>query len=97
MPADGYRDEWPIAPGPTRSDHAAMKRIAAGPLWFLAGWFLGSVAAFAFGLGPLVAPVAGVVLAGAVVADPLHLIWRTRTERTKAIARLTAVTDDGAD
>ena len=55
------------------------------------------MAAFAFGLDPIIAPVAAVVLAGAVVADSLHVIWRSRTERTKAIARLTAVTDRGAD
>jgi hypothetical protein len=68
-----------------------MKRIAAAPLWFLLGWYVGSVVAWTVGLGPFVAPVAAVSLATFVTADPLRLIWdRHATERTRSIARLTA-------
>ena len=68
-----------------------MKRIAAAPLWFLVGWFVGSVAAWTLGLGPFVAPIAATLLAGFIVADPLDLIWdRSKAVRTTAIARLSA-------
>ena len=71
-----------------------MKRIAAAPLWFTVGWCLGSVAAWALGLGPFVAPIAAVALASLVVGDPLRLIWdRNSAERTRSIARLTASTE----
>jgi hypothetical protein len=71
-----------------------MKRIAAAPLWFLVGWYVGSVVAWAAGLGPFVAPIAAVALASFIVADPLHLIWdRSPAVRTTTIARLTASTD----
>jgi hypothetical protein len=52
-----------------------MKRIAAAPLWFLVGWYVGSATAWAFGLGPLLAPIAAVALATLVVADPSRIIW----------------------
>jgi len=52
-----------------------MKRIVAGPLWFLVGWYAGSAAAWAFGLGPFVAPIVGVALATLIVMDPRGVIW----------------------
>ena len=65
------------------SDHVAMKRIVAAPLWFTVGWFLGSVAAWMLGAGPFLAPLAALALAGLVVADPRHIIWdRSEKERT---------------
>ena len=71
-----------------------MKRFAAAPLWFLVGWYVGSVVAWTMGLGPFVAPIAAVALAIFIVADPLHLLWdRSRAVRTTAIARLAATTD----
>jgi hypothetical protein len=71
-----------------------MKRIAAAPLWFLVGWFVGSVFAWTLGLGSFVAPIVAVTLAGFVVADPLDLIWdRSRAVRTTAIARLATSAD----
>jgi hypothetical protein len=71
-----------------------MKRIAAAPLWFLVGWYVGSVVAWTLGLGPLVAPVAAVALATFVVADPRGLIWdRSSVVRTRSIARLSASSD----
>ena len=60
-----------------------MKRIVAAPLWFTFGWLLGSVAAWMLGVGPFLAPLAALVLAAFVVADPRHIIWdHSSTERT---------------
>ena len=68
-----------------------MKRIAAAPLWFLVGWFVGSVVAWTLGLGAFVAPVAAVAIAAFIVADPFRLFWdRTAATRTRSIARLNA-------
>jgi hypothetical protein len=55
-----------------------MKRIAAAPLWFLVGWFLGSVVAFSLGLGGLLAPIVATGLAAVVVIDPRQMIWVPR-------------------
>ena len=52
-----------------------MKRIAAAPLWFFVGWYVGSAVAWAFGLGAFLAPMTAVVLAGLVVVDPRGVIW----------------------
>ena len=54
---------------------AAMKRIAAAPLWFLVGWFVGSAVAWTFGLGAFLAPITALLLAGVVVGDPWGIIW----------------------
>jgi hypothetical protein len=71
-----------------------MKRIAAAPLWFLVGWYSGSVAAWSLGLGTYVAPLVAIALATLVVADPLRLIWDRPTEmRSKSLARLTPNTE----
>jgi hypothetical protein len=71
-----------------------MKRIAAAPLWFLAGWFAGSAVAWTFGLGPFVAPIAAVALAVFIVADPGRLFWdRNGDARATAITRLAARTN----
>jgi hypothetical protein len=89
-----YRDEWAIAPACKRSEYVGMKRIAAAPLWFLVGWFVGSVVSWTLGLGPILAPVAALAFATFVVADPLRLIWdRNAVVRTRSIARLNATTD----
>jgi hypothetical protein len=62
-----------------------MKRIAAAPLWFFVGWFVGSAVAWAFGLGAFLAPMTAVVLAGIVVVDPRGVIWSDRpTEKSQA-------------
>jgi hypothetical protein len=71
-----------------------MKRIAAAPLWFLVGWYAGSVAAWTLGLGPYVAPLAAMALATLIMTDPLRVIWDQRSaDRSKSLARLTANTD----
>jgi hypothetical protein len=62
----------PSLGGPEDAD---MKRIAAVPLWFLVGWYLGSAASWILGVGPLLAPVMAVALTGLVIADPRQVIW----------------------
>ena len=52
-----------------------MKRIAATALWFYAGWFAGSFAAFAFGLSPALGPIIATAAAAIVAVDPRSLIW----------------------
>ena len=69
-----------------------MKRIAAAPLWFLVGWFIGSAVAWAFGLNALLAPIAAFALAGIVVGDPRGVIWNDGP-REKALSRLIGTAD----
>jgi uncharacterized membrane protein len=71
-----------------------MKRIAAAPLWFLVGWYIGSAMAWALGLGPWFAPITAVALASLVVADPGRIIWeRPSKDETRPAARTTASVD----
>jgi len=51
-------------------------RIVAVPLWFLTGWFVGAILAFALGISPILAPVAAVATAALFAGDPRHVIWR---------------------
>jgi len=75
-----------------------MKRIAATPLWFLLGWYVGSVAALALGVGPLLAPIMAVAFAGLVIADPLRIIWSSSTaDQAKPSTRTIARADDPID
>jgi hypothetical protein len=64
-----------------------MKRIAAAPLWFLVGWFMGSAVAWAFGLSALLAPIVALALAGIVVADPRGVIWNQAPVEKAPMAR----------
>jgi len=59
----------------------STKRIAAASLWFVTGWMLGAMAAFAFGLPTALSPALGVLSAILVVADPAGLLWSSRSER----------------
>jgi hypothetical protein len=84
-------DEWAIACVVTADDHPHMKRIAAAPLWFLLGWFVGSVVAWTFDLNGLLAPTIALLLAGFVVGDPAGLFWsENRAVRERAKERLSA-------
>ena len=60
------------------------KRIAAAVLWFYAGWFLGSLVAFAMGLTPLLAPMVATAVATIVAGDPRRLIWARPGSETAA-------------
>jgi hypothetical protein len=79
-------------PPDDRIDHSRMKRIAAAPLWFLVGWFVGSAVGWGFGLNELLAPILAFALAGVVVGDPRGLIWDD-SPRAKALTRMTRTAD----
>jgi hypothetical protein len=51
------------------------KRIAAGVLWFYAGWVAGAMIAFVLGISPMLAPIVAAAATGLVVSDPRRLIW----------------------
>jgi len=70
-----------------------MKRIAAAPLWFLVGWFMGSAVAWAFGLSALLAPIVALALAGIVFADPRGVIWNQAPVEKAPMARMMGTAD----
>ena len=60
------------------------KRLLAGFLWFLTGWYAGALLAEISGLTPALAPILGVAAAWLIVADPRRMIWTTQTPRPAA-------------
>ncbi len=54
------------------------KRIAAGVLWFLAGWYAGGYIALFLGVPELIGPILGIACAAVFAGDPLGIIWSTR-------------------
>ena len=52
------------------------KRLVAGILWLFAGWYLGNIVTFEFGLSDAIGPILGVLAAAIVAGDPLGLIWK---------------------
>jgi hypothetical protein len=57
------------------NDRLTRIRIASAILWLFAGWYLGNLAAFQFGLSDLLGPVLGFSAAVLVAGDPLGLLW----------------------
>ena len=51
------------------------KRVAAGLLWFFAGWYLGAMIAFHVGISDALGPILGALFAAFVVMDPIGRIW----------------------
>lgn len=51
------------------------KRIAAVPLWFLTGWMVGAMAAFALGWPSWFAVLTAVAVALVVAIDPAGWFW----------------------
>ena len=71
-----------------------MKRLVAAPLWFLVGWYVASVIAWTFSLGPLLAPIVGVALATLIVLDPRRVIWdRPATDKPESVVRAPSSAD----
>jgi hypothetical protein len=74
-------------------DRAAMsKRILAGVLWLFAGWYLGNIVAFYFGISDVLGPILGVAAALVIAGDPLRIVW-TNTGRSPSPEGTTATTD----
>ena len=46
------------------------KRILAGVLWLFAGWYIGNILAFYFGISDLLGPILGVAAALVIAGDP---------------------------
>lgn len=61
------------------------KRNLATSLWFLMGWTLGLIVAFAAGLPSLLGPVLAVLLAAIVRWDPSGRLW-PRARKTHSVA-----------
>jgi hypothetical protein len=57
---------------------AMNKRIAAGVLWFLAGWYGGLYIAFFLGVSDALGPILGIAAAAMFAGDPLGVIWARR-------------------
>jgi hypothetical protein len=56
------------------------KRIFAGIMWFVLGWYAGAVLAFVFGISPLLAPIIGVSAALLIAGDPRGVIWSRKPQ-----------------
>jgi len=54
---------------------AMKKRVLSAFLWFYAGWTLGSLISFAFGISPAIGPVLGAAASALFVGDPRRIIW----------------------
>jgi hypothetical protein len=54
------------------------KRITATILWFVTGWMLGAMTAFALGFPGALAPVCGIAAAIFVGMDPARIVWPSR-------------------
>jgi hypothetical protein len=63
------------------------KRIAAGVLWLFAGWYLGNILAFYFGISDLLGPILGIAAATVVAGDPLGRIWTGSAGRVTVAQR----------
>jgi hypothetical protein len=63
-----------------------MKRLVAATLWFVNGWFFGAVAAWAFGVSPVLAPILALATAGIILADPRQIIWSHSVGSTRQLA-----------
>jgi hypothetical protein len=62
------------------------KRAAATFLWFLTGWMVGAMCAYALGLPSLLAPVLATAAATFVAMDPAGLLWSRRPQETITLA-----------
>lgn len=67
-----------------------MKRLIAGPLWFIAFALMYELLWSLTGVTRLVGPVIGLVVAATVWVDPLHLLWPAPSRH--AIAGLPSTT-----
>jgi hypothetical protein len=68
-----------------------MKRLIAGPLWFLAFWFMYEVLWSLTGVPRVAGPVIALIVAATVVLDPMHLFWPVRSSRPTASLPLSAL------
>jgi hypothetical protein len=60
------------------------KRLVSGVLWLFAGWYLGNLVAYQFGLSDWFGPILGIVAAVMVAGDPFGLLWSRAALRSAA-------------
>jgi hypothetical protein len=63
-------------------DHM-MKRLVAGPLWFIAVWGVVEITGSFVGLPRAIGPLAGVIAAAFVLLDPFGLFWVRKDVATR--------------
>jgi hypothetical protein len=61
-----------------------MKRLVAGPLWFLSVWYLFELLAVLFGVPRILGPIVAAVVAGGVWLDPMHWFWAAPSHKVPA-------------
>jgi hypothetical protein len=61
-----------------------MKRLIAGPLWFLAFWYGYEMLSLLTGVPRVAGPVIALIVAATVVLDPMHFFWPVRSSRPTA-------------
>ena len=59
-----------------------MKRLIAGPLWFLAFWFIYELLWSLIGVPRLAGPILGIIVAATVCIDPMHWFWPAPSARS---------------
>ena len=60
------------------------RRILAGTLWFLCGWYVGALAAWVLAVSPILAPILAVSVAALCVGDPRRIIWAPSARMKRA-------------
>jgi hypothetical protein len=73
-----------------------MKRLIAGPLWFIATWALYDLVAYFTGLPRFAGPILGGAAAAFVVADPAGLFWRHSARKVGRLGRRPRTSEAGS-
>lgn len=64
-----------------------MKRLVAGPTWFLAVWFMYEVLWSVTGAPRIAGPVIALVVAATVWIDPMHWFWPVQNSHSIPVVR----------
>lgn len=59
-----------------------MKRLIAGPLWFLSVWYLFELLWVLLGVPHVLGPVVAAAVGAGVWVDPMHWFWPARPRRS---------------
>lgn len=68
-----------------------MKRLIAGPLWFLSIWLMYELLWSLTGVPRMAGPVIGLVVAATVSIDPMHWFWPAVSSRETAGIRSSGI------
>ncbi len=79
----GWRGTSDSLVPPSRTiEHVGMKRLMAGPLWFLSVWYLFELLWVLLGVPHFLGPIAAGAVGAAVWVDPMHWFWPARPRRS---------------